>query len=162
MNLESFLFGNILGLRASTLILIGATTTVTLLVMALILRPLILQTVDPVFARSQSKHTWLISAVFMVLVVLNLIAGFRALGTLMAVGLMIVPATAARYWVDAVTPMLGLAFCFGAGSALLGLALSYWLSNVPSGPSIVLVCGAVFVVSLLFGRNGLNVLARRA
>ena len=162
VNLESFLFGNILGLRASTLILIGATTTVTLLVMALILRPLILQTVDPVFARSQSKHTWLISAVFMVLVVLNLIAGFRALGTLMAVGLMIVPATAARYWVDAVTPMLGLAFCFGAGSGLLGLALSYWLSNVPSGPSIVLVCGAVFVVSLLFGRNGLNVFARRA
>ena len=161
VNLESFLFGNILGLRTGTLVLIGVTTTLTLLVMAVILRPLILLTVDPVFARSQSKRTWLVSAVFMVLVVLNLIAGFRALGTLMAVGLMIVPATSARYWVHALTPMIVLAFCFGAGSALLGLALSYWLPNVPSGPSIVLVCGGVFVVSLLFGRNGLNLFARR-
>ena len=162
VNLESFLFGNILGLRDSTLILVGCTTTLTLLVMAVILRPLILQTVDPVFARSQSRWSWLISAVFMVLVVLNLIAGFRALGTLMAVGLMIVPATAARYWVNAVTPLLVLAFCFGAGSGLAGLALSFWLDSVPSGPSIVLVCGAVFVISLLLGRNGLNLLARSA
>ena len=161
VNLESFLFGNILGLRDSTLILIGCTTSLTLVVMAVILRPLILQTVDPVFARSQSRRDWLITAVFMVLVVLNLIAGFRALGTLMAVGLMIVPATAARYWVNAVTPLLALSFCFGAGSGLAGLALSFWLDDVPSGPSIVLVCGAVFLFSLVFGRNGLNLLARR-
>ncbi len=162
VNLESFLFGNILGLRTSTLVLIGCSTSLTLLVMAVILRPLILQTVDPVFARSQSRHGWVISALFMVLVVLNLIAGFRALGTLMAVGLMIVPATAARFWVNAVTPMILLAVLIGAGSGLSGLALSYWLDRVPSGPSIVLVTGGVFTLSLLLGQNGLNLAGRIA
>ena len=162
VNLESFLFGNILGLRTSTLVLIGCSTSLTLLVMAMILRPLILQTVDPVFARSQSRHGWVISALFMVLVVLNLIAGFRALGTLMAVGLMIVPATAARFWVNAVTPMILLAVLIGAGSGLSGLALSYWLDRVPSGPSIVLVTGGVFTLSLLLGQNGLNLAGRIA
>ncbi|MEC8275083.1 MAG: metal ABC transporter permease, partial [Pseudomonadota bacterium] len=135
-------------------------TTLTLLGMALILRPLVLQTVDPVFARSQSRHGWLIRSLFMILVVLNLIAGFRALGTLMAVGLMIVPATAARYWVNALTPMVVLAFVFGAGSGLLGLALSFWLDSVPSGPGIILVAGLVFLVSLAFGQNGLDLLGR--
>ena len=135
VNLEGFLFGNVLGLSDGTLVLIGSSTTLTLLGMALILRPLVLQTVDPVFARSQSRHGWLIRSLFMILVVLNLIAGFRALGTLMAVGLMIVPATAARYWVNALTPMVVLAFVFGAGSGLLGLALSFWLDSVPPAPA---------------------------
>ena len=160
VNLEGFLFGNVLGLSDGTLVLIGSSTTLTLLGMALILRPLVLQTVDPVFARSQSRHGWLIRSLFMILVVLNLIAGFRALGTLMAVGLMIVPTTAARYWVNALTPMVVLAFVFGAGSGLLGLALSFWLDSVPSGPGIILVAGLVFLVSLAFGQNGLDLLGR--
>lgn len=160
VNLEGFLFGNVLGLSNGTLVLIGSSTTLTLLCMALILRPLVLQTLDPVFAQSQTRHVWLIRSLFMVLVVLNLIAGFRALGTLMAVGLMIVPATAARYWVNALTPMVVLAFVFGAGSGLLGLALSFWLDDVPSGPGIILVAGLVFVVSLALGQNGLDLLGR--
>ena len=160
VNLESFLFGNVLSLSDGTLVLIGSSTTLTLLVIALILRPLVLQSVDPAFAQSQSQRGWLTRSLFMVLVVLNLIAGFRALGTLMAVGLMIVPATAARYWVNALTPMMLLAFAFSAGSGLLGLLLSFWLDNVPSGPAIILVAGLVFFVSLAIGQNGLNLIRR--
>lgn len=160
VNLESFLFGNVLSLSDGTLVLIGSSTTLTLLVIALILRPLVLQSVDPAFAQSQSQRGWLTRSLFMVLVVLNLIAGFRALGTLMAVGLMIVPATAARYWVNALTPMILLAFAFSAGSGLLGLLLSFWLDNVPSGPAIILVAGLVFFVSLAIGQNGLNLIRR--
>jgi ABC-type Mn2+/Zn2+ transport system permease subunit len=75
---------------------------------------------------------------------------------------MIVPATAARFWVNAVTPMILLAVLIGAGSGLSGLALSYWLDRVPSGPSIVLVTGGVFTLSLLLGQNGLNLAGRIA
>ena len=56
--------------------------------------------------------------------------------------------------------MVVLAFVFGAGSGLLGLALSFWLDSVPSGPGIILVAGLVFLVSLAFGQNGLDLLGR--
>ena len=56
--------------------------------------------------------------------------------------------------------MVILAFVFGAGSGLLGLLLSFWFDNVPSGPGIILVAGLAFLVSLVFGQNGLDLLGR--
>ena len=95
--LKSFLFGSILGVDDASMILVGGVATVTLLTFALILRPLIMSTCDPVFFESQVKHPWIVDQGFMFLLVLNLLAAFKTLGTLMAVGLMILPATAARY-----------------------------------------------------------------
>ena len=82
--LKSFLFGSILGIDDETLILIGATATITLVSFALILRPLITNTIDPVFHESQSKRPVLVTQWFMFLVVLNLLGAFKALGTLPA------------------------------------------------------------------------------
>jgi len=154
--LKSFLFGSILGIDDSTLVLIGATATITLLSFALILRPLIMSTVDPVFYESQARYPGLVGQWFMFLVVLNLIGAFKALGTLMAVGLMILPATAARYWVSTITSYLVLTFCFALLSSWLGLIVSFYVPKVPSGPAIVLVAGAIFVISLVAGPQGLR------
>ena len=96
----------------------------------------------------------------MFLVVLNLLGAFKALGTLMAVGLMILPATAARYWVSTITNYLILTFGFALTSCWAGLILSFYLPEVPSGPAIVLVAGALFFVSLIFAPQGFNVIAR--
>ena len=87
--LKSFLFGSALGIGDDTLILIGASATITLLSFALMLRPLIAATFDPVFFESQSDRPGLVQQWFMFLLVLNLLAAFKSLGTLMAVGLMI-------------------------------------------------------------------------
>ncbi|MGB0695044.1 MAG: metal ABC transporter permease [Rhodospirillaceae bacterium] len=152
--LQSFLFGSILGIDDATLILIGATASFTLFSFALILRPLITHTIDPVFFESQSARPGLVPQWFMLLVVLNLLGAFKALGTLMAVGLMILPATAARYWVSTITGYLLLTFLFALLSCWLGLILSFYLPDVPSGPAIVLVAALFFFVSLLFAPNG--------
>ena len=93
--LTSFLFGSILGIDDETLIFIGITTTITLLSFAIILRPLIMSTIDPTYYESQVKRPGIVVQWFMLLVVLNLLGAFKALGTLMAVGLMILPATSA-------------------------------------------------------------------
>ena len=69
----------------------------------------------------------------MFLLVLNLLAAFKSLGTLMAVGLMILPATAARYWVSTITGYLLLTFIFALLSCWAGLILSFYLSKVPTG-----------------------------
>lgn len=158
--LKSFLFGSILGIDDETLLLIGATATITLVSFALILRPLITSTIDPVFHDSQSSRPGLVTQWFMFLVVLNLLGAFKALGTLMAVGLMILPATAARYWVSTITGYLVLTFVFALLSCWIGLIVSYYLPEVPSGPAIVLVAGSFFFVSLIFAPQGFAVGAR--
>lgn len=152
--LKSFLFGSILGIDDETLILIGATATFTLVSFAIILRPLIVSTIDPVFYESQSRHPGMVGQWFMFLVVLNLIGAFKALGTLMAVGLMILPATAARYWTSTITSYLLLTFMLALTSSWAGLIISFYAPEVPSGPAIVLVAGGIFVFSLLFGPQG--------
>jgi zinc/manganese transport system permease protein len=154
--LKSFLFGSILGVDDASMILVSGVATVTLMTFALILRPLIMSTCDPVFFESQVKRPWIVDQGFMFLLVLNLLAAFKTLGTLMAVGLMILPATAARYWSGTITSQLGLGFIFSLLSCWLGLTLSYILPETPSGPAIVLVAGAIFVLSALFGPLGLR------
>ena len=145
--LKSFLFGSILGIDNETLVLIGATTTITLVSFAFILRPLIANTIDPLFYESQTKYSGFAAHWFMFLVVLNLLGAFKALGTLMAVGLMILPATAARYWVSTITSYLLMTFVFALLSCWIGLIVSFYLPNVPSGPAIVLVAAVFFLIS---------------
>jgi len=158
--LKSFLFGSILGIDDQTLLLIGATATITLISFAFILRPLIINTIDPIFYESQSKRPSIVTQWFMFLVVLNLLGAFKALGTLMAVGLMILPATAARYWVSTITSYLILTFIFAFVSCWAGLILSFLLPDVPSGPAIVIVAGAIFFISMAISPQGFHLGAR--
>jgi len=152
--LKSFLFGSILGIDDASMILVGGVATVTLVSFAVLLRPLIISTCDPTFFEAQTKRPWLIEQAFMLLLVLNLLAAFKTLGTLMAVGLMILPATSARYWARTITGQLGLTFFFALASCWVGLTLSYLFPDTPSGPAIVLTAGGFFICSVLLGPLG--------
>lgn len=152
--LKSFLFGSILGIDDDSMILVAGVATVTLVSFAVLLRPLIVSTCDPVFFETQARWPWLVDQGFMLLLVLNLLAAFKTLGTLMAVGLMILPATSARYWASTITGQLGLGFFFAVSSCWIGLTLSYLFPNTPSGPAIVLVAGGFFLISVVFGPLG--------
>jgi zinc/manganese transport system permease protein len=148
------LFGTVLALDNDALILIGGVATITLVGLALIWRPLFAECLDPAFLGSVSRAGQVVHLSFLALVVLNLVGGFQALGTLMAVGLMMLPAAAARFWVRRLEAVIGLAVLGGAVSAYLGLLLSFYL-EVASGPAIILVAGAFYIVSLVFGRRGI-------
>lgn len=152
--LKSFLFGSILGIDDASMMLVGAVATVTLVAFAVLLRPLIVSTCDPVFFEARTRRPWLVEQAFMLLLVLNLLAAFKTLGTLMAVGLMILPATSARYWSSTITGQLTLTFAFALASCWIGLTLSYLLPETPSGPAIVLTAGGFFMVSALLGPHG--------
>ncbi len=152
--LKSFLFGSILGIDDSSMMLVGGVATMTLVSFAVLLRPLTVSTCDPVFFESQTRWPWLVEQGFMLLLVLNLLAAFKTLGTLMAVGLMILPATAARYWASTITGQLVLGFVCALSSCWIGLTLSYLLPETPSGPAIVLMAGGFFLISVLFGPLG--------
>ena len=153
IDLLHFLFGNVLGLDAASLVLIAAISTLSLLILALIWRPLVLECVDPGFLRSISRAGAPVHIAFLGLVVLNLVGGFQALGTLLAVGLMMLPAFTARFWTRDITAMILIAVLTGALSGYFGLLLSFH-AGVAAGPAIILVAGALYIGSVLAGPVG--------
>jgi zinc/manganese transport system permease protein len=153
IDLLHFLFGNVLGLDAASLVLIAAISTLSLLILALIWRPLVLECVDPGFLRSISRAGAPVHIAFLGLVVLNLVGGFQALGTLLAVGLMMLPAFTARFWTRDITAMILVAVLTGALSGYIGLLLSFH-AGVAAGPAIILVAGALYIGSVLAGPVG--------
>ncbi|WP_229266585.1 metal ABC transporter permease [Leptospira sp. severe_002] len=153
IDLLHFLFGTVLALDDQTLILIAVNATVTLVGLALIYRPLLLECVDPNFLRSVSRAGGPAHILFLALVVLNLVSGFHALGTLLAVGIMMLPAATARFWARDITTMLVVSALAGAASGYAGLLLSFHTS-VPSGPAVILVAGGIYAVSVVIGPVG--------
>jgi zinc/manganese transport system permease protein len=153
IDLLHVLFGNVLALDDQALLLIAANASITLLVLAVIYRPLVVECVDPGFMRSVSRAGAPAHLAFLVLVVLNLVSGFHALGTLLAVGIMMLPAAIGRFWARDITLMIAVATVSGVAAGLLGLLLSFHF-GIASGPAIILVAGALYLMSLLFGRVG--------
>ncbi|HEV2554305.1 MAG TPA: metal ABC transporter permease [Bosea sp. (in: a-proteobacteria)] len=155
VDLFHVLFGNVLALDDDVLILLSGVATVSLMTLAALYRPLVMECVDPGFLRSVSRSGGLVHLTFLGLVVLNLVAGFHALGTLLAVGLMMLPAAAARFWTADITRLILLASGFGMVSGYAGLVMSYSAgSNLPAGPAIILAAGALYLGSLLLGTQG--------
>lgn len=153
VDLLHFLFGTVLALDDPTLLLIAGITTISLVALAVIYRPLVLECVDPLFLRSVSRAGAPVHIAFLALVVMNLVGGFHALGTLLAVGIMMLPAVIARFWARDITAMILIAALSGAVSGYVGLLLSYH-TGAPSGPAIILVAGVLYVFSVLFGPVG--------
>jgi zinc/manganese transport system permease protein len=72
---------------------------------------------------------------------------------LLAVGIMMLPAAAARFWARDITMMLVIAALVGAVSGYIGLLLSFHTS-IPSGPAVILVAGGIYAVSVVLGPVG--------
>ena len=150
VDLMNILFGSILAVDTTALVLVVATATATLVGMAAIYRPLVVECFNPGFLAAMGVRGSLYHYLFLALAVLNMVAGFQALGTLMALGLILLPAVAASFWAREVWSMTLVAAPMGLASALIGLLVSFH-AGLPSGPVIVL-CASLFVLgSLLFG-----------
>ena len=153
VDLLHVLFGSALALNDSALWLLGSISSLTLVALAILLRPLVLECLDPDYLATVSRAGSWVHMAFLLLAVLNLIAGFHALGTLMSVGIMILPGAALRYWTRRLGPML-LGSCLAAFiSAISGLLFSYHL-GWPTSPTIILTLGVIYFLSLLAGPQG--------
>ena len=156
IDLMHVLFGTVLALNNDALALIGLVTGITLVTLPVFWRALVAECLDPLFLRSVSKLGSPVHFIFLGLVVMNLVAGFQALGTLLSVGLMILPAAAARFWTQRVGTMCALATAIGALSSVSGLLLSYHVA-LPSGPAIILSAGVAYAASVVAGPRGILV-----
>jgi len=150
----ALLFGSILALDDSTLLLITGTASLTLAALAVGYRGILMECLDPGFAAGVSRQGALFHFGFLVFVVLNLVAGFHALGTLLVVGIMMLPAGTARLWSDDIAKMLLIAMFSAMLANIAGLILSYHL-GLASGPAIILVAGLIYVGSLIVAPLGI-------
>ena len=153
IDLLHVLFGSVLALDNATLILLAAIASVTLAALALLYRPLVLETVDAGFLASVSRSGGVVQIAFLALVVLNLVGGFHALGTLLAVGMMMLPAASARLITGDMTAMTGIAVAQGMLAGYAGLVVSFH-AGLPSGPLIILIAGLLYLLALVFGPAG--------
>lgn len=156
VDLMHILFGNILAVDNPTLWLVIAVASATLLIVAGLYRRLVIDGFDHDFLRTAGTlrvGAGLTRLAFFALLMLNLVAAFQALGTLMALGLMILPALAARFWARTIDAMIPLAIVLAMISAYGGLVLSYHV-QIPSGPAIVLLAGGCALLSAVVGRVG--------
>ncbi|MDI6026198.1 zinc ABC transporter permease AztB [Corticibacterium sp. UT-5YL-CI-8] len=153
VDLMHVLFGTVLALNNDALTLIALICGITLILLTIFWRALVAECMDPLFLRSVSRLGTPVHFVFLGLVVLNLVGGFQALGTLLSVGLMMLPAAAARFWCSRVGTMCLVATAIGMAASVVGLLLSYHLS-LPSGPAIILSAGVAYLLSMMLGTRG--------
>ncbi|MBL8416441.1 MAG: metal ABC transporter permease [Propionivibrio sp.] len=153
VDLLHVLFGSVLALDDAALLLLAGFASCSIVAIAIGLRLIVLECCDPAHLARISRLSPLAHYGFMVLVVLNLIGGFHALGTLMAVGIMILPSAAARFWVGNIVPLILVAVVIAFTGSLIGLLLSYYV-NLPAGPAIVLTLGGLYILSMVIGPHG--------
>ncbi|MHA1558535.1 MAG: metal ABC transporter permease [Alphaproteobacteria bacterium] len=156
MNIVHLLFGNVLAVDMQWLIFVCATSTLTLLALVFIYRPLVYDCFDPLFMSSVGVKHSIFKSIFLILMTANLVAACQALGTLMALGIMIIPSVTATILSKRLFHIMIIASVLALLSSYLGLVLSYHY-NLPSGPLIVLVNGILHVLVLL--RNCKRVVA---
>ncbi|WP_377295878.1 metal ABC transporter permease [Rhizobium sp. SGZ-381] len=154
IDLLHVLFGTILAIDAPALTQIGAITSLTLVVLAVIYRPLVAECFDPGFLRAVGGRGPLYHVAFLLMVVLNLVASFQALGTLMAVGLMMLPAAIAQLWAKNLPAMLAVAVGTALVSGYFGLIASYHL-EIASGPTIIMTAAILYGISIFIAPSGI-------
>ncbi|MBV8911663.1 MAG: metal ABC transporter permease [Acetobacteraceae bacterium] len=150
LDLSHLLFGSVLAVDDAALFLMAGAASVALFGLALIWRPLIVESFDPDSLRvaGVGGARWHLG--FLALVVLCVVAGFTALGTLMSVGLVMLPAIAARHWSRTLGGQVRAAVALAVLASVVGLHLSYDF-DLPTGPAIVLTAGAIWLGSLAAG-----------
>jgi ABC-type Mn2+/Zn2+ transport system permease subunit len=148
VNLTSFLFGDVLGVTGGEVAVSAVLSLAVLLLVALLYRPFLMLSFDPQRAAALGMPVERLHLVMLVIVTLAVVIGFRVVGALLVLGLLIAPPATAALLTKRLPTMMGLSALIAAASAPLGLLLS-WHLDIAAGASIVLVAVTAFIVALV-------------
>ena len=160
-DLNSFLFGTILGVTRSDLTLTAVVGAAVLLTLMLFRRELTTVAFDRTFAASRGFRLWRFDQLFLLLLALSIVISIQTVGNILVLAMLVTPPATARLLTDRLATMVALSSLIGAICGVVGLYISYW-RNIPSGACVVLVATAVFLVAFILApRTGwLTVLLR--
>jgi manganese/iron transport system permease protein len=149
LDLDNFLFGDILGVTLTDIQRTLVITVLILVAIRLFYKELLFYTFDPTGAQAMGLPVNVIYLGFMAAITLTIIASMQAVGVILVIALLIGPALTAYLMVKELHHMMGLGALIGVFVSLSGVYLSYY-HNLPSGPAIVLVSSTLFLLVLLF------------
>lgn len=149
--LEAFIYGKTASMGARDSMLIAVAALICIAVCIALFKELKLLCFDEGFAGSRGFPVMLLDLVLMAMVVVVTIVGLQAVGLILMIALLVIPAAAARFWTEKMALMTFISAFLGAGGAMVGAAMSALFSKLPSGAMIVLVCTCFFLFSLVFG-----------
>ncbi|CAD2070546.1 manganese transport system membrane protein MntC [Phocicoccus schoeneichii] len=155
IDLTQILFGNVLTVsdtdRTMTLIIGG----LVLLLVYVFYKELVLTSFDPVMAEASGMKVGIIHYLLMLMLTLVTVVSLQTVGVILVVSLLITPASTAYLLTHRMSTMIFLSAAIGAISAIVGLFFSFSF-NLSSGPSIVVVATAIFILAFIFApRRGL-------
>ncbi|MFN9721094.1 MAG: iron chelate uptake ABC transporter family permease subunit [Planctomycetota bacterium] len=151
--LESFIYGKTASMTASDAILIGSSGLLCVLIVFALFKELMLLCFDEGFAGSRGYPVVMLDLLMMGLVVTVTMIGLQAVGLVLMIALLVIPAAAARFWTQNLQRTILISSVIGGLGGMLGSAISACIADVPSGPAIVLVCSGLFFLSMLFGTS---------
>ncbi len=148
--LKRFLFGQASTLMQRDVVLMAVCGAVLLLAIVLLWKELQLFSFDTEFGQSIGFPSGILNGILIFLIVIDIMVGLQTVGVILMSALLIAPGAAARQWTNHLNRMVGLAAVFGAVSGIAGTVLSSVLSQMPTGPAIVLFASVIVGVSMLF------------
>lgn len=149
IDLNHFLFGNILGITAEEVRNTALISAVVVAIVVLLYKELLFYTFDPLGAQAAGLPVNLLNFGLMVLIALTIVASLKAVGVILVLALLITPGATAYLLVKRLNQMMILGGAIGILSSISGMYVSYFF-NLPSGPAIVLVASGFFTLALLF------------
>ncbi|MCR8826908.1 metal ABC transporter permease [Pseudosulfitobacter koreensis] len=147
--LEGFLLGSTAGMLQSDALVLALAAALTLALVLILRRPLTLVAFDPDFARATGRDVNRIDLAMMGIVMAVTVVGLKIVGLILIVALLIIPPVTARFWTERVDRVLLGAGIVGGLSGYIGAAISAAVPDVPTGPIIVLVGAALFLISMM-------------
>lgn len=149
VSLDHFLFGNILGVGNADLWTSFVVSVIVLVCLVTLHRPLLLTLFEASVAKTQGVPVGLLLSMLIIFIVLTMVSSLQAVGVLLSLGLMVLPAATVYLLSDSYASIAWGGGLLGLIGAVIGLMISYW-ANIPSGPAIVLVLGVCFLAAYLF------------
>lgn len=149
VDLSHILFGDVLGVSSANLWLTAGLGLVVLTTVALLYKPFLVISFDPVLAATMRLPADLLRALMLVLLALTVVVSLQTVGVGLAAAMLVTPAATAFLLTRRLLPMMLIAGLLGALSSIIGLYVSYY-ANVISGAAIVLTATAFFLLAWLF------------
>ncbi len=149
VDLAHFLFGNLLGVSAGDLWVIGGLGAAVLLVIFLFYKEFLVISFDPVLATTLRLPVTFLRYLLLVLIAVTVVVALQAVGIALMLAMFVTPAATASLLTRRLPTLMALAALIGSFSGVAGLYASYYL-NIASGPAVVLVATAIFMVVFLF------------
>jgi manganese/zinc/iron transport system permease protein len=149
--LEGFIYGKTTNLVLQDAVLIATVAAICFLVVIVFRKEFTLVTFDSDFAASQGWPAGWLDLMMTAVAIAVIVVGIQAVGLILVIALLIIPAASARFWTQRIVTMLILAGIFGGLSGWLGTLLSSMFVRAPAGAMIVIAAGILFLISMVFG-----------